>query len=171
MTNHWQYSSIGLDNGLAPSRRQAIIWPNDDYIPDTYICVTRPQWVEPASGAKVINYRQYGSEQKYSALSIFEELTEYWGHSCMEKDNQIRSQLCRCLDIWHFMTSLNLLPEPISEMKIREHIIILLLDYELLNPLWNRSPGSNPDKDKDITWIHQCLLLLTWFNFNPSMDK
>ena len=22
----WQYSSIGLDNGLAPARRQAIIW-------------------------------------------------------------------------------------------------------------------------------------------------
>ena len=24
-----QYSSIGSDNGLAPSRRQAIIWTND----------------------------------------------------------------------------------------------------------------------------------------------
>ena len=24
-----QYSSLGLDNGLAPSRRQAIIWTND----------------------------------------------------------------------------------------------------------------------------------------------
>ena len=24
-----QYSIIGLDNGLAPSRRQAIIWTND----------------------------------------------------------------------------------------------------------------------------------------------
>ena len=27
--SNWQYSSIGLDNGLAPSRRQAIIWTND----------------------------------------------------------------------------------------------------------------------------------------------
>ena len=26
---NWQYSSFGLDNGLAPSRRQAIIWTND----------------------------------------------------------------------------------------------------------------------------------------------
>ena len=25
-----QYSSIGSDNGLAPARRQAIIWTNDD---------------------------------------------------------------------------------------------------------------------------------------------
>ena len=27
----WQYSSIGSDNGLAPTRRQAFIWTNDDY--------------------------------------------------------------------------------------------------------------------------------------------
>ena len=25
----WQYSSIGSGNGLAPTRRQAIIWTND----------------------------------------------------------------------------------------------------------------------------------------------
>ena len=31
------YSSIGLDNGLAPSRRQAIIWTNDGYITDAYM--------------------------------------------------------------------------------------------------------------------------------------
>ena len=28
----WQYFSIGLENGLAPNRRQAIIWTNDDPI-------------------------------------------------------------------------------------------------------------------------------------------
>ena len=28
------YSSIGLDNGLAPTRRQAIIWTNDGLIGD-----------------------------------------------------------------------------------------------------------------------------------------
>ena len=28
----WQLSSIGLDNGLAPNRRQAIIWTNADPI-------------------------------------------------------------------------------------------------------------------------------------------
>ena len=27
---HWQYSSIGSDNGLAPNRRQTIIRTNDD---------------------------------------------------------------------------------------------------------------------------------------------
>ena len=32
-----QYSSIGLDDGLAPSRRQAIIWTNDGYFTDAYI--------------------------------------------------------------------------------------------------------------------------------------
>ena len=30
-SNRW-YSSIGLDNGLAPNRRQAIIWTNADPI-------------------------------------------------------------------------------------------------------------------------------------------
>ena len=28
----WQYPSIGLDNGLTPNRRQAIIWTNADPI-------------------------------------------------------------------------------------------------------------------------------------------
>ena len=32
-----QYSSIGSDNGLAPIRRQAIIWTNDGYITDAYM--------------------------------------------------------------------------------------------------------------------------------------
>ena len=27
----------GSDNGLAPSRRQAIIWTNDDYFTDAYM--------------------------------------------------------------------------------------------------------------------------------------
>ena len=27
---NWQYVGIGSDNGLAPSRRQAIIWTNAD---------------------------------------------------------------------------------------------------------------------------------------------
>ena len=29
-----QYSSIGSDNGLVPTRPQAIIWTNDGYITD-----------------------------------------------------------------------------------------------------------------------------------------
>ena len=32
-----QYSSIGLDNGLAPIRRQAIIWTNDGKFTDAYM--------------------------------------------------------------------------------------------------------------------------------------
>ena len=34
--SNWQYISIGLDNGLAPNRRQAIIWTNDGLI---YWCI------------------------------------------------------------------------------------------------------------------------------------
>ena len=30
--SNWQQPSIGLDNGLAPNRRQAIIWTNADPI-------------------------------------------------------------------------------------------------------------------------------------------
>ena len=30
--SNWQSSSIGLDNGFAPNRRQAIIWTNADPI-------------------------------------------------------------------------------------------------------------------------------------------
>ena len=32
-----QYYSIGSDNGLSRSRRQAIIWTNDDYSADVYM--------------------------------------------------------------------------------------------------------------------------------------
>ena len=32
-----QYSSIGSDNGLAPARRQAIIWTNDVQITGAYM--------------------------------------------------------------------------------------------------------------------------------------
>ena len=32
-----QYFSIGSDNGLAPTRRRAIIWTNDDLITDAYM--------------------------------------------------------------------------------------------------------------------------------------
>ena len=44
---HWnlsnpQYSSIGLDNGLAPSRRQAIIWNNDGKFTDAYMRRSAP---------------------------------------------------------------------------------------------------------------------------------
>ena len=45
--SNWQHYSIGSDNGLASSRRQAIIW-NKQWWPSslTHICVTRPQWVK-----------------------------------------------------------------------------------------------------------------------------
>ena len=34
---NYQYSNIGSDNGLAWTRRQAIIWTNDDYFIDVYM--------------------------------------------------------------------------------------------------------------------------------------
>ena len=33
----WQYFSIGSDNGLAPVRREAIIWTNDGWFTDAYM--------------------------------------------------------------------------------------------------------------------------------------
>ena len=37
----------------------------------------------------------------------------------------------------------------------------------------NEKPLAEPDLTKmhDVIWHHQGPLLLTWFNFNPSMDK
>ena len=35
--SNWQYSSIGSDIGLAPSRRQAIIWTNVGWFTDAYM--------------------------------------------------------------------------------------------------------------------------------------
>ena len=32
-----QYANIGSDNGLAPTRRQAIIWTNDGLVADAYM--------------------------------------------------------------------------------------------------------------------------------------
>ena len=32
-----QYSSTGSDDGLTPTRQQAIIWTNDGYYIDTYM--------------------------------------------------------------------------------------------------------------------------------------
>ena len=37
-----QYYSISSDNGLAPSRRQAIIWTNDGKFTDAYMRHRRP---------------------------------------------------------------------------------------------------------------------------------
>ena len=52
--SNWQYSSIGSDNGLAPIRRQAIIWTNAEQI----------HWDE------LISYNQLGQWQG-DALSPF----------------------------------------------------------------------------------------------------
>ena len=35
--SNWQYSSIVSDNGLAPTRRQAIIWSNGGKFTDAYM--------------------------------------------------------------------------------------------------------------------------------------
>ena len=60
---HWSLFSmvkltiwhIGSDNGLAPTRRQAIIWTND-VRSSTHICVTRPQWVLNKAGRHLADY-------------------------------------------------------------------------------------------------------------------
>ena len=40
---NWQYIIIGLDNGLALNRRQAIIFTNDDLV--NWHIYAQPQWV------------------------------------------------------------------------------------------------------------------------------
>ena len=37
LLDYQQHSSMESDNGLAPTRRQAIIWPNNYYVTDAYI--------------------------------------------------------------------------------------------------------------------------------------
>ena len=37
LSANWQYPSIGSDNGLAPTRRKAIIRTNDGWITDAYM--------------------------------------------------------------------------------------------------------------------------------------
>ena len=44
--SNWQWCSIGSDNGLARTRRQAIIWTNADPVHMTHICGTRGRWVK-----------------------------------------------------------------------------------------------------------------------------
>ena len=46
LVSNLQYPIIGSDNGLAPLRRQAIIWTNDGVNLLTQICVIRPQRVK-----------------------------------------------------------------------------------------------------------------------------
>ena len=43
--SNWQYPNIGVDNGLAPNRWQAIIWNNADPI-YWRICGPRWRWVK-----------------------------------------------------------------------------------------------------------------------------
>ena len=42
--SNWQQASISSGNGLAPNRRQAIIWTNDEPV-HWHICGTRGRWV------------------------------------------------------------------------------------------------------------------------------
>ena len=41
LSNKW-YTSIGLDNGMAPNRRQAIMWSNVGLFINTYIRLSAP---------------------------------------------------------------------------------------------------------------------------------
>ena len=55
---------IGSDNGLAPTRRQAIIWANE-FISLMHICVTRSQWVNPLMRCHVKLQRKHQSSIKW----------------------------------------------------------------------------------------------------------
>ena len=57
--SNWQYGSIGSDNGLAPNRRQAIIWTNVGMLYG-HISVARPQW-DNTSALKELTMELYES--------------------------------------------------------------------------------------------------------------
>ena len=43
---NYQYTSIALDNGLAPSKRQAFIWTDNGQVSMMYICIIQLWWVK-----------------------------------------------------------------------------------------------------------------------------
>ena len=57
--SNWQYCSIGLHNGLAPNRRQAIIWTNADPI---HWCIYTALWEDELTHCGLM---MYGIVKKY----------------------------------------------------------------------------------------------------------
>ena len=67
-----QYSSIVSDNGLAPFRRQAIIWNDDGYFTDAY---TRPQWVSNKSALiEIVAHSSNSYTETEMLLTVFPSL-------------------------------------------------------------------------------------------------
>ena len=56
-----QYSSKGSDNGLGPTRWQAIIWTNDGYITDAYMhhlaSMILTKWMDEATNSAILMKR------------------------------------------------------------------------------------------------------------------
>ena len=64
---NWQYGSIGSDNGLAPNRRQAMIWSNVGVLCLlTHAYVTRPQWINDyvISSWQSVQYQKLKYQEK-----------------------------------------------------------------------------------------------------------
>ena len=73
------YSSIDSDNGLATTRRQAIIWTND-CISYWHICLTRPQWVHTSENVSYLQFQQrqhWVSQASHHGFHILQ-------HVCLE---------------------------------------------------------------------------------------
>ena len=67
--SNWQFTSIVSDNGMAPNRRQAIIWKKMWPKLPTHLCATPPQWVNDIGGSSSIISEQHISQCKLFVYS------------------------------------------------------------------------------------------------------
>ena len=63
---NWQWSSTGLDNGLAPNRRQAIIWTNTESIHWRIYAAHKGRWVTATS----VQLSRHGSTKAWTSNYI-----------------------------------------------------------------------------------------------------
>ena len=60
--SNWQYPSIGLENGLVPNRRQAIIWTNADPIQWRIYAAMGGDELKKSSKGVLCHYMYFGEK-------------------------------------------------------------------------------------------------------------
>ena len=72
----WQNPSIGLDNGLAPNRRQAIIWTNaDPIIWRIYAALGGDELTEAVAECSLEKFQTYQNEYAFESFPSILEVT------------------------------------------------------------------------------------------------
>ena len=73
---NWQNPSIGLDNGLAPNRRQAIIWTNADPIHwRIYAALGGDELTEAVAESSLEKFQTYQNEYAFESFPSILEVT------------------------------------------------------------------------------------------------